>query len=73
MKSKVSGNELKKKITSLQFKLRKVKTEKMAIIKEWQENDESVRLEIENKEMVTRHNTILGKLKEIIVCPVCLK
>ena len=85
MKSKVAGAELKKKIVSLQFKLRKVKAEKLVLVEVCQENtlvfenvEKSLKLEIENgkkgmKEVVTRYNNLLGKIKENLECPVCLE
>jgi len=84
-KSSVAGGELKKKIVSLQFKLRKVKAEKLALVKEWQESTEvfenvekGLKLEIENekremKEVVERHNKIFEKFKETLECPVCME
>ena len=85
MKSKLAGAEMKKKIVSLQFKLRRVKAEKLVVVEVCQENTEvfenvekALKLEIENgkkemKEVVTRHNNLLGKLKENVECPVCLE
>ena len=76
MKSKVAGAELKKKIVTLQFKLRKVKAEKLVSVKVCQENTEvfenlekALKLEIDNgkngiNEVMARYNNLLGKIKE---------
>ena len=86
IKSKAINGEFKKKIASLQVKLRKIKAEKLAVIEEWQETtdvfekvEKGLKLEIANgkkklKEVVTRHNnTIFEKLKENIECPVSME
>jgi len=72
-------------VFSLRFMLKKVKSEKLAIIKKWQENtevfekvEECLKLEIENgkkemKQVVTSYNNIFEKLKENLECPVCME
>jgi len=75
----------KTKIDTLRFMVRKLKAEKVAMFKEWQEFADGIenigkdlKLDIENgekklKEEVTRHNSIIEKLKENVECPVCME
>jgi len=84
MKSKLARDELKKKIVGLQFKLRKVKAEKVVVVKVCQENtkvfenvEKALKLKMENIEKkmndaVTRHTKLLGKISESVECPVCM-
>jgi len=85
MKSMVGRAELKKKIVTLQCKLRKVKAEKLVAIEVCQENTEvfenvekALKLEIDNgkkemKKVVKSYNNFLVKIKEHLECPVCLE
>jgi len=85
IKSKLARDEMKKKIVALQFKLRKVKAEKMAVVEVCQENTEvfenvekALKLDIENvqkkmNDVVTRHNKLLEKISESVECPVCME
>jgi len=73
------------KVVNLQFKLRKVKSEKKDLIKGWQETTEGfeviekgLKLQIENgenqrKQLIAKHSITLEKLKENVECPVCME
>jgi len=83
LKSKIAGAKLK--VVNLQFKLRKVKSEKKDLIKGWQETTEGfeviekgLKLQIENgenqrKQLIAKHSITLEKLKENVECPVCME
>jgi len=82
MKSKLAGAKLN--TANLQLKLRKLKSKNRALFKGWQETTEEfavvekgLKLQIENgenkrKEVITRLNNIVEKLKENLECPVCM-